>query len=148
MLYATATLAALALFWASLTAPMAPAPALSAIACVLALGFAARWSALDREGAPYLGLPALVARSFGALAASLAHALSAAHTLLRPRARLEPGLARVRLRGLAPAARAQALRGVLAQPDRIVIDVDDDGALVHALRERDLEEAPAMRAPR
>jgi hypothetical protein len=148
MLYATATLAALALFWASLTAPMAPAPAMAAIACSAALGLAARWSALDREGAPYLALPALIARSLRGLAVALAHAPAAAHTFLRMRARLEPGLARVRLRGLAPAARAQALRGLAAQPDRILIDADDDGALLHALRERDLEEAPAMRAPR
>ncbi|MDX2238887.1 MAG: Na+/H+ antiporter subunit E [Hyphomonadaceae bacterium] len=148
MLYATATLAALALFWASLTAPLTPEPVLAAIACGLALGLAARWSALDREGAPYLAAPALIARSLSALVAALAHAPSAAHTFVRMRARLEPGLARVRLRGLAPAARVQALRGLAVQPDRILIDVDDDGALVHALRERDLEEAPPMRAPR
>jgi multisubunit Na+/H+ antiporter MnhE subunit len=141
MAYAAALALGLILFWAGwapwpLTSGWALAGGVS-VALVMALSIAMRIT--DREGAPYLRLPKLIALRAAGLGRVANGAADVARRSLAGDAKLHPALVRFRTRTKAGASRA-AFANALAAPGAVVVEADEESLLVHVLIEDDADE--------
>jgi multisubunit Na+/H+ antiporter MnhE subunit len=143
MLHAVVLLAGLGGLFLALAGqqPDAQMLAVAGVSALLCVAWTARLGGLDAESVPYFRFvrlaPLLVART----QATIAGATRAARAAVRADITLKPELVRLRLRAQGDAARAAFAHLVNATPGEVVIDIDDDGLLMHTLDEDAVEDA-------